>query len=62
MKRRSRKKSRGQSVIEYLLMVAFGGIFAIQVAKFFNGVFIDGIAGLEENVQVEMSTGKGFGG
>ena len=42
-------------------MVAFGGIFAIQVAKFFNGVFIDGIAGLEQNVQVEMSTGKGFG-
>ena len=53
--------SRGQSTIEYLLMVAFGAVLSIQVAKFFNGVFEEGLAGLERNVQTEMRTGAGFG-
>jgi len=44
------------------MMVAFGSIFAIQVARFFNGVFEEGLAGLEQNVQTEMATGQGFGG
>ena len=55
-----RRSNRGQGTVEYLLMVAVGGIFAIQVAKFFNGVFFDGFAGLEQNVEREMSTGEGF--
>jgi len=58
---RARKHNRGQSTIEYILMVAFGAVFAIQVASFFNGVFEDGFAGLERNVQTEMWTGRGFG-
>jgi type II secretory pathway component PulJ len=57
---RSRKRTRGQSTIEYLLMVAFGAVFALQIAKFFNDVFQDGMSGLEKNVQNEMQTGKGF--
>lgn len=57
---KTRRKSLGQSTIEYVLMVAFGGIFAIQIAKFFNGVFFDGFVGLEQNVEREMSTGEGF--
>ena len=57
---KKKKKNRGQSTIEYVLMVAFGGIFAIQVARFFNDVFFDGFVGLERNVEREMSTGEGF--
>lgn len=41
-------------------MVAFGAVFSIQVAKFFNEVFLDGFARLERNVEVEMNTGQGF--
>jgi hypothetical protein len=41
-------------------MVAFGAVFALQIAKFFNDVFQDGMSGLEKNVQNEMQTGKGF--
>lgn len=41
-------------------MVAFGAIFAVQIAKFFNDVFKDGLAGLGRNVERETSTGQGF--
>lgn len=57
----TRKGVRGQSTIEYVLMVGFGAILAIQIAKFFNGVFRDGLTGLERNVQTETETGRGFG-
>ncbi len=57
-----RKKTLGQGMVEYVLMIAFGSIFALQLAKFFNDVFRDGVRGLEENIQVEMKTGQGFGG
>ena len=43
-------------------MVAFGAVFALQIVKFFNDVFRDGLIGLERNVQVEVHTGQGFGG
>lgn len=55
------RERRGQSTIEYILMVAFGSIFAIQIAQFFQGVFQDGLSGLERNVEREMATGQGFG-
>lgn len=42
-------------------MVAFGSIFAIQIAQFFQGVFQEGLGGLERNVEREMSSGQGFG-
>ena len=57
---RPRKGILGQSTIEYVLMVAFGAIFSIQVARFFNEVFQDGLARLEDNVELEVSTGGGF--
>jgi len=57
-----RKKTLGQAMVEYILMVAFGSIFALQLAKFFNDIFRDGMRGLEDNIQVEMKTGQGFGG
>lgn len=43
-------------------MVAFGAIFALQIAKYFNDIFRDGVRGLEGNVKQEMATGQGFGG
>lgn len=58
---RKRKKSRGQTTIEYVLMVAFGAIFSLQIMKFFNDIFREGLQGLEGNVQEEMATGRGFG-
>lgn len=51
---------RGQSTIEYLLMVAFGAIFALQITKFFNDVFREGLTGLEGNIANESRTGAGF--
>lgn len=42
-------------------MVAFGAIFSLQIMKFFNDVFREGLQGLEGNVQQEMSTGLGYG-
>jgi len=56
-----KKKSRGQSTVEYLLMVAFGAVFSLQIVKFFNDVFKEGLKGLERNVETEMQTGQGFG-
>lgn len=43
-------------------MIAFGAIFALQITKYFNDIFRDGVRGLESNVEREMSTGQGFGG
>ena len=60
--RRIRKQSRGQATIEYVMMVAFGAIFALQITGFFNGVFQDGLVQLEKNVESEMATGQGFAG
>ena len=62
MKLMGRKGSRGQSTVEYLLMVAFGAIFSIQVVRFFNDVFKEGLTGLEQNIESEMTTGAGFSG
>ncbi len=61
MKKKSRKRSLGQSTVEYILMVAFGAVFSLQVVKFLNDVFKDGLRGLEQNVETEMATGQGFG-
>ena len=61
MKRRNRKRSRGQSTIEYVMMVAFGALFSLQIMKFFNDVFRDGLLQLENNVQTEMASGQGYG-
>ncbi|MBY0370287.1 hypothetical protein K2X33_06340 [bacterium] len=52
--------NRGQSTIEYLLMVAFGAIFSLQTAKFFNDVFKDGLRGLEGNIASESRSGAGY--
>lgn len=60
MKRRTLNRL-GQSTIEYVLMVAFGAIFSIQITRFFNDVFKEGLQGLEKNVESEMATGQGFG-
>jgi len=54
------KKSRGQSTVEYILMVAFGAIFSIQITRFFNGVFEDGIERLHGNIEQQTATGAGF--
>jgi type II secretory pathway component PulJ len=55
-----RIRPRGQTTIEYLLMVAFGAIFSLQVAKFFNDVFREGLTGLEGNISRESQSGNGF--
>ena len=57
-----RNRSRGQGMVEYVLMLAFGSIFALQIAKYFNEVFRDGVRGLETNIQTELKTGQGYGG
>ena len=57
-----KKGSLGQSTVEYILVLAFGAIFSIQVVKFFNDVFKDGLKELETEVQAEVETGSGFGG
>jgi hypothetical protein len=41
-------------------MVAFGALFAIQIAKFFNGVFNEGLQVLEGTVKEEVASGQGF--
>ena len=60
--RHARRGTRGQSTIEYVLMLAFGALISIEITRFFNDVFRDGLAGLERNIQVEVQTGQGFGG
>jgi len=61
MRTRSKKARRGQGTVEYVLMIAFGAIFALQLTKYFNDIFRDGVRGLEGNVGIEMQTGQGFG-
>lgn len=41
-------------------MVAFGAIFSLQVVKFFNDIFRDGLTGLEGNISQESRSGAGF--
>lgn len=53
-------RNKGQSTVEYLLMVVFGALFSLQVVRFFNGVFQDGLSRLEGNIQSEIETGKEF--
>ncbi len=60
MKSRLTKCNRGQSTIEYVLMIGFGAMLSLQIVKFFNDVFIEGLRGLEGNVQRELTTGSGF--
>jgi len=55
------RNKRGQSTIEYILMVAMGAVFSMQIAGFFNSVFKEGLQGLEKNISQEMATGQGFG-
>lgn len=57
-----RQKPRGQSTIEYLLMVLVGALFSLQIVRFFNDVFRDGLTQLEGSVAGEVRSGDGFGG
>lgn len=41
-------------------MLALGAVLALRLANFFNGVFSDGLAVLEDNVANEVSSGKRF--
>ena len=58
--RGNRKKNRGQTTVEYILLVAFGAIFSMQVVGFLNGIFKDGLLNLEGNVEIEARTGEAF--
>lgn len=60
MRRKTPKGSLGQSTVEYLLMVAFGAIFSIQVMKIFSDIFADGLRELETTVEIETRTGSGY--
>lgn len=59
-KKRRRGRTRGQASIEYILMVAFGVVVSLQIAKFFNDVFREGLERLEGNVEREVQTGQRF--
>lgn len=54
-------KNRGQSTVEYVLLLAFGAIFSLKLVGFFDGVFKEGLEKLESNVEVEVRTGQKFG-
>ena len=54
------KKTRGQSTVEYILLVAFGAILSAQFVSFFNGVFNEGLQELEKNIEIETRTGEKF--
>lgn len=54
------KRRRGQGTIEYIIVLALGAVLALRLANFFNGVFSDGLAVLEDNVANEVSSGKKF--
>ena len=58
--RGNRKKNRGQTTVEYILLVDFGAIFSMQVVSFLNGIFKDGLLNLEGNVEIEARTGEAF--
>lgn len=55
------RNRRGQSTVEYILMVAMGALFSLQITGFFNSVLQEGLVGLEKNIATEMATGQGFG-
>ncbi len=55
------RNKRGQSTVEYVLMLAMGALFSLQITSFFNNVFKEGLQGLEKNIAQEMATGQGFG-
>ncbi len=55
------RNRRGQSTVEYILMVAMGALFSLQITGFFNDVLKEGLVGLEKNIATEMATGQGFG-
>jgi len=55
-----RKNKRGQSTIEYVLMLAFAAVLSLEVMGFFNGIFQDGLRTLEGNIEKESATGQGF--
>lgn len=42
------------------MMVAFGAVFSIQIAKFFSDVFRDGLVQLEQTATTEVRSGSGF--
>jgi hypothetical protein len=44
------------------MMVAFGAVFSIQVARFLNDVFRDGLVQLEQSAASEVQSGQGFVG
>ncbi|MFM8314137.1 MAG: hypothetical protein ACKOA8_07610 [Deltaproteobacteria bacterium] len=52
---------RGQSTVEYILMLAMGALFSLQITGFFNNVLKEGLVGLEKNIAQETATGQGFG-
>ncbi|NBX82667.1 hypothetical protein EBQ90_06215 [bacterium] len=54
------KNRRGQSTVEYVLLVAFGAVFSMQLVGFFNGVFKEGLLNLEKNIEIEARTGEEF--
>ena len=54
------RRRRGQGTIEYIIVLALGAVLALRLANFFNGVFNDGLAVLEDNVANEVSSGKRF--
>ncbi len=43
-------------------MLAFGAVLSLEIVKFFNDIFREGLIGLERNIQTEVQTGQGFGG
>jgi len=56
----SQKKNRGQTTVEYILLVAFGAWFSLQIVGFLNGVFQEGLLNLEGNIEIEARTGEAF--
>lgn len=46
--------------MEYVLLLAFGALFSVQLVSFFGGVFQDGLSELEGNVEIEVRTGEKF--
>lgn len=56
----ARHRSRGQATIEYVMMIAIGAVLAVKVTGLFDGIFKDGLRGLERNVEAEVASGQGF--
>jgi len=58
--RGNRKRNRGQTTVEYILLVAFGAWFSMHLVGFLNGIFRDGLINLEGNIEIEARTGEAF--